>query len=250
MSRARLASRLLAASGTVSGCPAVSKTSSPLVLTNNTCKVLHSEGCTASQQAAMLLQSARGLHASAVQPHPAASSPQNQQQRVKERGLAAQQEQFDEITDKHIPQRPVTKIEATSYTFVIVGGLAMAAAVLYTAANELLIQPTEYTCFNLALEKIKEDPRVTVRLGTPISAYGQESRNRAARQRIPHRASTDAQGVEHHQIQFHARGPSGSSAVVNASMWQDSNKQWQYDMLFLDFGGTAYNRVYLVGAPR
>lgn len=36
-----------------------------------------------------------------------------------------------------------------------VAGLAMAAAVLYTAANELLIQPTEYTCFNLALEKIK-----------------------------------------------------------------------------------------------
>lgn len=35
----------------------------------------------------------------------------------------------------------------------------MAAAVLYTAANELLIQPTEYTCFNLALEKIKWAPR-------------------------------------------------------------------------------------------
>ena len=49
-------------------------------------------------------------------------------------------------------------------------------------------------------EQVKGDPRVTVRLGTPISAYGQESRNRAARQRIPHRAWTDGSGVEHHQV--------------------------------------------------
>lgn len=44
---------------------------------------------------------------------------------------------------------------------VVVGpttGLAVAAAVLWTATNELLIQPTEYTCFNLALEKIKCRP--------------------------------------------------------------------------------------------
>ena len=76
----------------------------------------------------------------------------------------------------------------------------MAAAVLWAAVNELLIQPVEYTCFNLALEKIKGDPRATVRLGTPIAAYGQESRNRAARQRIPHRAYSDASGLEHHQV--------------------------------------------------
>ena len=49
------------------------------------------------------------------------------------------------------------------------------------------------------------------------------------------------------QIQFHARGPSGAHAVVNASMWQDSSKQWQYDLLFLDFGGPVQQRVYLVG---
>lgn len=153
---------------------------------------------------------------------------------------------------------------------------------------------------------------MTVRLGTPISAYGQESRNRAARQRIPHRAYTDSDGVEHHhviaarsplqppkslmrdwsetqlrvalqhaahahqvhaegpsslahpicctrmlcladspawpvpQIQFHAKGPS-NSAVVNCSMYQDSGKQWQYDLLFLDFGGPVRQRIFLEG---
>ena len=34
-------------------------------------------------------------------------------------------------------------------------GLAVAAAVLWAAVNELLIQPVEYTCYNLALEKAR-----------------------------------------------------------------------------------------------
>ena len=34
-------------------------------------------------------------------------------------------------------------------------GLAVAAAVLWAAVNELLIQPVEYTCYNLALEKVR-----------------------------------------------------------------------------------------------
>ena len=68
--------------------------------------------------------------------------------------------------------------------------------------NELLIQPREYTCFNITLKKLQEDPRVTVRLGTPVSGYGQESRNRQARQRIPHRVIKDASGRERIQVSY------------------------------------------------
>lgn len=75
-----------------------------------------------------------------------------------------------------------------------------AAAVVWAVVNELLIQPREYTCFNLTLKKLQDDPRVTIRLGTPISGYGQESRNRQARQRIPHRTFVDQNGVEHTQV--------------------------------------------------
>jgi len=39
-----------------------------------------------------------------------------------------------------------------------------------------------------------------VRIGSPITGYGQESRNRAARQRIPHRVWTDEEGVEHVEV--------------------------------------------------
>lgn len=41
---------------------------------------------------------------------------------------------------------------------------------------------------------------MTVRIGTPVTGYGQESRNRAARQRIPNRVWTDEDGVEHVEV--------------------------------------------------
>lgn len=39
-----------------------------------------------------------------------------------------------------------------------------------------------------------------MRIGSPITGYGQESRNRAARQRIPNRTWTDEDGVEHVEV--------------------------------------------------
>lgn len=41
-----------------------------------------------------------------------------------------------------------------------------------------------------------------MRIGTPVTGYGQESRNRAARQRIPNRTWTDEDGVEHVEVIF------------------------------------------------
>ena len=111
-----------------------------------------------------------------------------------------QEQAFDEITDKHIPQRPMGVVEGTSYSLVILAAIGFGIAILWTAVSSLLIQPKEYTCFNVTLDKLRDDPRVTVRLGTPISGYGQESRNRAARQRIPHRAYKDDNGTEHIQV--------------------------------------------------
>lgn len=39
-----------------------------------------------------------------------------------------------------------------------------------------------------------------MRIGSPITGYGQESRNRAARQRIPNRVWKDEDGVEHVEV--------------------------------------------------
>lgn len=128
----------------------------------------------------------------------------SRQQRKAERAVVSQEDTFDEITDKHIPQRPLGVVEGTSYSLVILAAIGFGIAILWTAVSSLLIQPKEYTCFNVTLDKLRDDPRVTVRLGTPISGYGQESRNRAARQRIPHRAYKDDNGTEHIQVRMSA----------------------------------------------
>jgi hypothetical protein len=97
------------------------------------------------------------------------------------------------------------------------------AAVLYAAASELLLQPKEYAAFTAALDRAREDPRVAVRLGSPITGYGQEARGRAARQRVPHRLRVDeATGVEHITVQFWARGPAGV-ARITAEMHKGGN---------------------------
>lgn len=44
--------------------------------------------------------------------------------------------------------------------------------------------------------------QVRVRIGNPITGYGSESRNRAARQRIPNKTWTDEDGVEHIMVSW------------------------------------------------
>ena len=102
----------------------------------------------------------------------------------------------------------------------------LAAAVIWAVVNELLIQPMEYTCFNLTLKKLQDDPRVTVRLGTPVSGYGQDSRNRQARQRIPHRVYKDASGREKIQVcprlQAWRQSNNGEANVVKEGIFDPS----------------------------
>ncbi|KAA8515872.1 hypothetical protein F0562_019051 [Nyssa sinensis] len=55
--------------------------------------------------------------------------------------------------------------------------------------------------------------RVRVRIGSPVTGYGQESRNRAARQQFPNRIWTDEDGIEHVEVNFYVRGPHGTGRV-------------------------------------
>jgi hypothetical protein len=65
----------------------------------------------------------------------------------------------------------------------------------------VLISLLQFCC---SLQIIFALNQVRVRIGSPITGYGQESRNRAARQRIPNRIFTDEDGVEHVQVNCEA----------------------------------------------
>ena len=142
---------------------------------------------------------------------------------------------FDSLTDK-IPERPVTAAEGASYSVVILAGLAVAAAAAYAFCSELLIPGKEYVVFDKAMDRLRTDPRVAVRLGSGLAGYGSDTKNRAARQRIPHRTYTSAHdGREHVRVMFHVKGSSGNG-IAHVDMYKDENKAWQFQYLFLDAG--------------
>ncbi|KAL3742772.1 hypothetical protein ACJRO7_018139 [Eucalyptus globulus] len=133
----------------------------------------------------------------------------------------------------NIPEKPVTFVEGASYSLIILAGLGVAAAAAYAVFNELIFQPKEYKIFNMALKRIQDDSQVRIRIGSPITGYGQESRNRAARQRIPHRAWTDEDGVEHIEVNFYIRGPHGAGKVFCRMFKDKVEKQWKFTSLIV-----------------
>ncbi|MEW5308474.1 MAG: hypothetical protein WDW38_000432 [Sanguina aurantia] len=156
------------------------------------------------------------------------------------------------ITDK-IPQQPVGVVEGASYSLIIIAAFGVLIFVLYQFVSTLILEPTALKCFNHSLDRLKSDPRITVRLGASddIRAWGSNSESRVARQQIPHQLYKGPDGVEHVRIQFHMKGPSGTG-LVNADMYKDEQQQWQYTYLLVDvYAGNSRQpqRVHIV-VPR
>eukprot|EP00250_Pteridium_aquilinum_P004650 c14861_g1_i1 orf=270-1043(+) len=166
-------------------------------------------------------------------------------QETTQKDLAAQDEDpFDSLTDK-IPQKPVTIVEGASYSLIILFGFAVAGFAAYGVFKELLFEPKEYKVFNKALSRVQSDNQVTVRIGTPITGYGQDTRNRAARQHIPHRAWVDEDGVQRIEVQFYVRGPHGIGRV-HSEMFKDTvDKQWKFTYLIVDILSPSPTRLML-----
>lgn len=128
----------------------------------------------------------------------------------------------------NIPEKPVTFVEGASYSFVILAGLGVAAFAAYAVLKELVFEPKEYTIFGEALKRVQNDSQVAARIGRPITGYGSESRNRAARQRIYNKVWRDAEGAEHVEVRFYIRGPHGTGQVRAEMLKNDGDKTWQF----------------------
>ncbi|XVE74084.1 hypothetical protein DITRI_Ditri11bG0170800 [Diplodiscus trichospermus] len=145
----------------------------------------------------------------------------------------------------NIPEKPVTFTEGASYSLIILAGLGIAAAAGYAVFKELIFQPKEYKIFNQALERIQNESQVRVRIGHPITGYGQESRNRAARQRIPNRIYTDENGVEHVEVSFYIRGPHGAGKVFTEMFKDKTDNKWKYTYLIVQINSPSRAELML-----
>ncbi|CAJ1976364.1 unnamed protein product [Sphenostylis stenocarpa] len=145
----------------------------------------------------------------------------------------------------NIPEKPVTFVEGASYSVVILAGLGIAAAAGYAVFKELIFQPKEYKIYSKALKRIQDDGQIRVRIGSPITGYGQESRNRAARQRIPHRVWTDEEGVEHVEVNFYIRGPHGHAKVFSEMFKGPADNEWKFTYLIVEIRAPSTAQIIL-----
>ncbi|XP_010456332.1 PREDICTED: probable mitochondrial import inner membrane translocase subunit TIM21 isoform X2 [Camelina sativa] len=162
-----------------------------------------------------------------------ASTTSGNQQNKGKKEVTTVEDPFDSPT-YHIPEKPVTLTEGASYSLVILAGLGVAGAAGYGVFKELIFQPKEYKIFDKALKRIQDDGQVRVRIGSPIKGYGQETRNRAARQRIPNRVFTDEDGVEHVEVNFYIRGTQGAGKVYTEMFKDKAENEWKYTYLIVE----------------
>jgi import inner membrane translocase subunit TIM21 len=153
---------------------------------------------------------------------------------------------YDEITDKWIPEKPVSAVEGASYGLVGLVGLGIAAGAVWFGARELLVTPREQRVFDAAMDKLREDVRVSVAVGTPMTGYGSESRSRSARHRIPHRVVIDERGRERVLVQFHVRGSRGSAVVRAEAGMQETTGEWEFQYIIVDVQGAHATRIQVV----
>eukprot|EP00252_Welwitschia_mirabilis_P015520 TRINITY_DN34159_c0_g1_i1.p1 TRINITY_DN34159_c0_g1~~TRINITY_DN34159_c0_g1_i1.p1 ORF type:complete len:285 (+),score=40.97 TRINITY_DN34159_c0_g1_i1:203-1057(+) len=165
-------------------------------------------------------------------------------QEEQDKHIVTQEDPFDPLTDK-IPEKPVTFAEGASYSLVILVGLAVAGGAAYAVFKELIFEPKEYKIFGKALDRVQQDNRVTVRIGSPITGYGQESRNRAARQRIPHRTWTDEDGIERVEVNFYIRGPHGAGKVYSEMFKDKLDNTWKFTYLIVDITSPTKTQILL-----
>ncbi|XP_057771276.1 probable mitochondrial import inner membrane translocase subunit TIM21 [Salvia miltiorrhiza] len=111
--------------------------------------------------------------------------------------------------------------------------------------KQLIFEPKEYKIFNKALERVQNDSQVRVRIGSPVTGYGSESRNRAARQRVPHKIWTDDDGTEHVLVNFFIRGPHGAAKVMLEMFKDKVDKEWKFMYLIVELTSPSPTQLIL-----
>uniref|UniRef100_A0A0D9VRZ7 Mitochondrial import inner membrane translocase subunit Tim21 n=1 Tax=Leersia perrieri TaxID=77586 RepID=A0A0D9VRZ7_9ORYZ len=158
--------------------------------------------------------------------------------------LTTVEDPFDAPT-YNIPEKPVTFAEGASYSLVIVAGLGIAAVAGYAVFKELIFEPKEYKIFGKALARVQSDSQVTAKIGYPVTGYGNESRNRRARQQIANKVWTDEDGVEHVEVNFYIRGPHGAGRVYSEMFKDNSDRSWKFTYLIVEIVSPHHAQLML-----
>lgn len=101
--------------------------------------------------------------------------------------------------------------KTVSYLGIIALGIGVTATLFYAVFNELFSSKSPNNVYTKAMKKCIEDPRVEDKLGTPIKAYGEETR-RGRRQHVNH-LKYEKNGVKHLRMKFYLEGIRNKATV-------------------------------------
>jgi hypothetical protein len=79
--------------------------------------------------------------------------------------VAAQEAAYGGLSTK---VTPVSTPEAASWSAVIIGAYAITATLAYVVVTQLFTQTPESAAFDAALERVRQDFRITVRMGDRV----------------------------------------------------------------------------------
>lgn len=112
---------------------------------------------------------------------------------------------------KPIGEKVKETTKTASYLGVIVLGIGVTATLFYAVFNELFSSKSPNNVYTRATKKCLSDPRVEDKLGTPIKAYGEETR-RGRRQHVNHLVY-QKDGVKHLRMKFYLEGTRNKATV-------------------------------------
>lgn len=94
--------------------------------------------------------------------------------------------------------------KTVSYLGIILLGVAVTGSLFYAVFNELFSSKSPNNVYTKAVKKCLADTRIQDKLGTPITAYGEETR-RGRRQHVQH-VKYEKDGRQHLRMKFYLQG--------------------------------------------
>uniref|UniRef100_A0A8C4WXG9 Mitochondrial import inner membrane translocase subunit Tim21 n=1 Tax=Eptatretus burgeri TaxID=7764 RepID=A0A8C4WXG9_EPTBU len=134
-----------------------------------------------------------------VQPRPAGTRASSDTSGNRDKALGT-----PSVTGMSATQRVKQAGKDATYIGVIVVGLGLTGALLYTVFAELFSSWSPNRVYGDALSRCRKNPEVVAALGEPIKGYGETTR-RGRRQHVTH-VEFERDGLRHMRLHFYVQG--------------------------------------------
>ncbi|CAH8874231.1 unnamed protein product [Trichobilharzia szidati] len=144
----------------------------------------------------------------------------------------AQTKGSENLPSTNVTIRVKQATKDVGYFTIVIGGLALTGAILYTIVQELFSSKSSNGVYNDAFKICKSDNRVLNLLGSSIKAHG-DPKSRGRRRNIAHDSWYDDKGRLHMAMKFHLDG-NLASGVVHLEVVENESKEFEYRYLVLE----------------